>query len=113
MTADCPYEFFSRSPWLTSMPIVPNIRPMLWRILLNSFSALIRSIKIIFHQLIGLFFLMLGVSAAAATWHEYHRYTTEVPLSVIRFYTTAAFSVLLLAFAVSSFWRVRGLRKRQ
>jgi di/tricarboxylate transporter len=95
------------------MPIVPNIRLMLWRILLNSFSALIRSIKIIFHQLIGLFFLLLGVSAAVATWHEYQRYTPEVSSSVVRFYTTAAFSVLLLVFAVNSFWRVRGLRKRE
>lgn len=85
---------------------------MLWKTLLHSFGALARSIKIIFHQLVGLFFLLLGLSAAAATWREYRVYTPELTSSMIRFYLTAGFAVLLLVFAATSFWRARSLRKK-
>lgn len=98
---------------LTSLKIVPNIRAMLGKVLLNSFAALIRSIKIIFHQLVGLFFLLLGLSALIASWREYQKYTPEVFSTVVRFFTTVGFAVFLLLFAAISFFRARGERKKQ
>jgi|GEM_PF-7027978 len=85
---------------------------MLWKVLLQSFDALIRSIKVIFHQLTGLFFLFLGLSAAYATWREYLRLTPEAPSSAVRLYTTAGFAVLLLGFALTSFLRAWSVRRK-
>ncbi|MDD5542757.1 MAG: hypothetical protein PHX83_06245 [Acidobacteriia bacterium] len=83
------------------------------RILLRSFRTLWQSLQIIFHQLVGLFFALLGVSAALAAWKEYRQLTAEVLSTQIRFYGTAAFAVLLLAFAAASFIRAGMVRKNQ
>ncbi|MBZ5535858.1 MAG: hypothetical protein LAO31_07875 [Acidobacteriia bacterium] len=85
----------------------------MWRILKHSFAGLVRSLKIILHQFMSLFFFMLGFSAAAAAWKEYKDYTPEIPSSGIRFYTSAGFAVLLLTFAVSSLLRARAVKKKQ
>jgi uncharacterized membrane protein len=85
----------------------------MWRILKQSFAGFIRSLKVIFHQFMSLFFFMLGFSAAIAAWKEYKDYTPEIPLSGVRFYTSAGFAVLLLAFAVTSLFRARAVRKKQ
>jgi hypothetical protein len=84
---------------------------MLWKVLLSSFAGLIRSVRIIFHQFVGLFFLLLGMSAAVAAWREFRQYSSEVTSTVVRFYLTTGFAVLLLLFAGNAFWRARGIRK--
>jgi hypothetical protein len=86
---------------------------MIWRILKHSFAGFIRSLKVIFHQFMSLFFFMLGLSAAFAAWKEYKDYTPEIASSGIRFYTSAGFAVLLLTFAVTSLLRALAVRKKQ
>ncbi len=97
---------------LTSVSILPNIRPMLWKVLLNSFSALIRSIKVMFHQMVGLVFLLLGLSVAGAAWREYRQLNAEVPSSAFRFYGTVGFALVLLLFAASSFFKALSVRRK-
>ncbi len=84
---------------------------MLWKILRQSFDALIRSIKIIFHQLVGLIFLLLGLSIAVECWRAYQLYAAETPSSAFRFYGSLAFTLLMLYFAGWSFLRARSIRR--
>lgn len=85
---------------------------MLWKILINSFGALVRSIKVIFHQLVGLFFLLLGLSVTVESIRAYRQYTADAPSSMVRFYGAVAFALLMLFFAGSSFFRAWSLRRK-
>ena len=86
---------------------------MIWKILLNSFGALIRSIKVIFHQLVGLFFLLLGLSVTVESIQAYRQYKPEIPLTVVRFYAALGFALMLLFFAASSFVRAWSIRRKE
>jgi len=83
------------------------------RVLRRAFHGLIQSLKVIFHQTVGLLFALLGTSAGLAAWKEYRAVTPEVPSTQVRFYVTTGFAVLLLGFAASSFFRAWAARRTQ
>ena len=71
-----------------------------WR----SISATLRRL---WHEVMGLAFLLLALAGGQAALREYQRYASRGHVEPGRFLLALVFSLLFLWFAASAFWRAR------
>jgi hypothetical protein len=65
-----------------------------------------RVLQVLWLEVAGLFFLVLALVGAGASFREYHRYSAGTG-SEGKVFLAAGFAVLFGYFGVSSFWRSR------
>ena len=67
----------------------------------QGFRALVRILRALFLETMGLFFLLFSLAGGIATYRSYDGVISQ------KVWFGAAFSLLFLYFGVSSFWRAR------
>lgn len=70
-----------------------------------------RVLHVLWLEVTGLFFLVLGFVGAAAAVREYHRHTAGTT-SLGKVLLAAGFAALFSYFGVSSFWQSRKRKRR-
>ncbi len=73
--------------------------------------AVIRPLRILWNQIIGFFFLVLTIWAAAGAWRSLKNFKPGDPESVFRVLLGALFIVLMAGYGIYSFWRAHKVPK--
>ena len=72
--------------------------------------GVIRPLRILWNQVIGFFFFVLGVYAIPSTLRTIREFDGEVA-SVFWVMLSTSFVALMLGFAIASFWRARRISR--
>lgn len=72
--------------------------------------GVVRPIHVLWNEVIGFIFFCLALFVAASTWRRAQHFTGD-PGGLLILAASGFFAVLLLWFAVSSFWKARKISR--
>jgi len=78
--------------------------------LTEGLSRGIRQAQRLFHMLVGLAFLLLGLAGAGVSFSEWRFYQRSPSVGLVRFSLLAGFTVLLIIMGLYSFAKARNVR---
>ena len=80
------------------------------KLLLNAFRDLIKTLRVIFLETIGLLFLVFGGIITFNGYKQLRRYLDFGEISFVSIVSTLTFGFLMLAYGIHSFYQVRKMK---
>ena len=80
------------------------------KLLQNAFHDLIRTLRILFHEMMGAVFLLIGIVITANGYKQLRRYFDFGEISYFTIISTFIFGILMLGYGVHSFYQARKMK---
>ena len=80
------------------------------KLLQNAFHDLIRTIRVLFHEMMGAVFLVIGIVITANGYKQLRRYFDFGEISYFTIISTFIFGILMLGYGVHSFYQARKMK---
>ena len=80
------------------------------RKLKDIFGDTIKTLRVLWLEVIGTFFIALGVFGISSVVEEYRRYAKAPDQGMLRLSMSALFSAVMVISALHSFWKARNIR---
>ncbi|MBM3804848.1 MAG: hypothetical protein FJW26_21375 [Acidimicrobiia bacterium] len=80
------------------------------KLLLNAFSDVIRTVRVLFHEMMGAVFLAIGIMITVNGYKQLRRYFDFGEISYFTIISTFTFGVLMLGYGVHSFYQARKMK---
>jgi hypothetical protein len=80
------------------------------KLLLNAFRDLIRTLRVLFLEAMGVLFLVIGIIITFNGYRQLRRYLDFGEISYFGIISTFTFGILMLGYGVHSFYQVRKMK---
>lgn len=80
------------------------------QLLKSAFSDLIRTVRVVFHEAMGMLFLIIGAVITFNGYKQLRRYLDFGEVSYFTLISTFAFGFLMLGYGIHSFYQVRRIK---
>ena len=80
------------------------------RLLQNAFRDLIRTLRALFLEMMGVLFLVIGIIITFNGYKQLRRYLDFGEISYFTIVSTFVFGILMLGYGVHSFYQVRKMK---
>ena len=88
-------------------------RPSVWKQLQRAFSGLFKTLHILFLEMTGFLFLVLGGIILFSAYRQIRSYLDLGEVSYYKLTSTVAFGGLMLGYGVHSFLKAKVINRRQ
>lgn len=84
----------------------------MWQLLLKAFGGLFQTLRVLFLEVTGFFFLMIGGMILMSGYRQLRSYLNFGEVSHFKLISTLIFGSLMVGYGIHSFYRVRTLNRR-
>ncbi len=84
----------------------------MWQLLYRAFGGLIHTLRVLFLEVTGFFFLAIGGMILLSCYRQFRSYLDFGEISHFKLISTFIFGFLMVGYGIHSFYRVRTLNRR-
>ncbi len=84
----------------------------MWQIILRAFGGLFQTLRVLFLEVTGFFFLAVGGMILLSGYRQLRSYFDFGEISHFKLISTLIFGFLMVGYGVHSFYRVRTFNRR-